>query len=233
MIYLTQDIDTDKWLAQIEQRFRKVERLSFFLCNFLLYMVGHLKLSSFFTVVQVLVIGGGDGGVLREVARHTSVEQIDICEIDAMVINVSISISILVWFSSCSNRRCKFLGCTNTVSECLALVRLGCCFDYVVIEMQRPVNLPSLNSWVRVSWQANIWLIPGRQTILPRYCSWFWGSPCESHRWWWYTLCSNFLSNLLSIPFSPFYDHYSIWPPSNFQVLHFWKLFLRVLTMQS
>lgn len=35
------------------------------------------------------MIGGGDGGVLREVARHSSVEQIDICEIDKMVVDVS------------------------------------------------------------------------------------------------------------------------------------------------
>ncbi|ONM52957.1 Spermidine synthase 2 [Zea mays] len=40
-------------------------------------------------VFQVLVIGGGDGGVLREVSRHISVEQIDICEIDKMVVDVS------------------------------------------------------------------------------------------------------------------------------------------------
>ncbi|KAJ9563807.1 hypothetical protein OSB04_008967 [Centaurea solstitialis] len=33
--------------------------------------------------------GGGDGGVLREVARHSSVEHIDICEIDKMVVDVS------------------------------------------------------------------------------------------------------------------------------------------------
>lgn len=37
----------------------------------------------------MLVIGGDDGGVLREVERHSSVEQIDICEIDAMVVDVS------------------------------------------------------------------------------------------------------------------------------------------------
>lgn len=37
----------------------------------------------------MLVIGGGDGGVLREVARHASVDQIDICEIDKMVVDVS------------------------------------------------------------------------------------------------------------------------------------------------
>jgi spermidine synthase len=39
--------------------------------------------------LQVLVIGGGDGGVLREVSRHSSIEQIDICEIDKMVVDVS------------------------------------------------------------------------------------------------------------------------------------------------
>ncbi|KAK6116513.1 hypothetical protein DH2020_049751 [Rehmannia glutinosa] len=38
---------------------------------------------------KVLVIGGGDGGVLREVSRHSSVEKIDICEIDKMVVDVS------------------------------------------------------------------------------------------------------------------------------------------------
>ncbi|KAJ1379923.1 Spermidine/spermine synthase [Sesbania bispinosa] len=37
----------------------------------------------------VLVIGGGDGGVLREVSRHSSIEKIDICEIDKMVVDVS------------------------------------------------------------------------------------------------------------------------------------------------
>lgn len=40
-------------------------------------------------LLQVLVVGGGDGGVLREVSRYSSVEQIDICEIDKMVIDVS------------------------------------------------------------------------------------------------------------------------------------------------
>ena len=35
------------------------------------------------------MVGGGDGGVLREVSRHSSVEQIDIAEIDQMVIDVS------------------------------------------------------------------------------------------------------------------------------------------------
>lgn len=37
------------------------------------------------------MIGGGDGGVLREVSRHSSVEKIDICEIDKMVVDVCLS----------------------------------------------------------------------------------------------------------------------------------------------
>ena len=37
----------------------------------------------------ILVVGGGDGGVLREITRHASVEHIDIAELDAMVIETS------------------------------------------------------------------------------------------------------------------------------------------------
>lgn len=44
--------------------------------------------------MQVLVVGGGDGGVLREIARHSSIEVIDICEIDKMVIDVSGNITV-------------------------------------------------------------------------------------------------------------------------------------------
>ncbi|CAN1158389.1 Spermine synthase [Linum perenne] len=52
-------------------------------------MIAHLPLCSIPSPKAVLVVGGGDGGVLREISRHTSVETIDICEIDRMVIDVS------------------------------------------------------------------------------------------------------------------------------------------------
>lgn len=38
---------------------------------------------------KALVVGGGDGGVLRELARHKSLEEIHIAEIDKMVIEVA------------------------------------------------------------------------------------------------------------------------------------------------
>ena len=38
---------------------------------------------------KVLIIGGGDGGVVREFAKHKDIEQIDLVEIDERVIEVS------------------------------------------------------------------------------------------------------------------------------------------------
>ncbi|XP_066329136.1 spermine synthase-like isoform X2 [Miscanthus floridulus] len=51
-------------------------------------MITHLPLCSIPSPKKVLVIGGGDGGVLREISRHNSVESIDICEIDQLVIDI-------------------------------------------------------------------------------------------------------------------------------------------------
>ena len=43
--------------------------------------------------VQVLIIGGGDGGVAREVAKHEGVKRIVQCEIDQ--VNLSIGLGLL------------------------------------------------------------------------------------------------------------------------------------------
>ncbi|XP_021661278.2 spermidine synthase 2 isoform X2 [Hevea brasiliensis] len=50
-------------------------------------MLTHLPLCSIPNPKKVLLIGGGDGGILREISRHSSVDRIDICEIDKMVID--------------------------------------------------------------------------------------------------------------------------------------------------
>ncbi|UDQ97050.1 spermidine synthase [Lentisphaerota bacterium WC36G] len=52
-------------------------------------MMTHVPLFSHPNPENVLVIGGGDGGILREVAKHKCVKNIDICEIDEEVINVA------------------------------------------------------------------------------------------------------------------------------------------------
>ena len=52
-------------------------------------MIAHLPLFAHPNPKKVLVIGGGDGGVIREVAKHPGVEYIVECEIDKGVIDVS------------------------------------------------------------------------------------------------------------------------------------------------
>lgn len=51
-------------------------------------MITHLPMFGHKAPKKVCVIGGGDGGVLREVAKHDSVESIVICELDADVIKM-------------------------------------------------------------------------------------------------------------------------------------------------
>jgi spermidine synthase len=40
-------------------------------------------------MMQVLIIGGGDGGVAREVAKHPDVKHVVQCEIDSRVLEAS------------------------------------------------------------------------------------------------------------------------------------------------
>jgi spermidine synthase len=52
-------------------------------------MITHVPLSVHGTPKSVLVVGGGDGGTVREVLKHNSVERVVLAEIDEMVINVA------------------------------------------------------------------------------------------------------------------------------------------------
>ncbi|KAK9322217.1 Spermidine/spermine synthase [Lipomyces orientalis] len=52
-------------------------------------MITHLAMFNHPSPKRVLVIGGGDGGVLREIVKHESVEEAILCDIDECVIRVS------------------------------------------------------------------------------------------------------------------------------------------------
>ncbi|MCF8043988.1 MAG: polyamine aminopropyltransferase [Desulfarculaceae bacterium] len=52
-------------------------------------MLAHVPLLTHPAPSRVLIIGGGDGGTLREVLRHPTVRQVDMCEIDAQVVEAS------------------------------------------------------------------------------------------------------------------------------------------------
>lgn len=52
-------------------------------------MLTHIPMCAHPKPEKVLVIGGGDGGILRELGKHEAVKTIDICEIDKEVINAA------------------------------------------------------------------------------------------------------------------------------------------------
>ncbi|RMY32128.1 hypothetical protein D0866_06825 [Hortaea werneckii] len=52
-------------------------------------MICHLGMFAHPNPKKVLVIGGGDGGVLREIVKHESVEEAVLCDIDEAVIRLS------------------------------------------------------------------------------------------------------------------------------------------------
>jgi spermidine synthase len=52
-------------------------------------MISHVALNCHPNPQNVLIIGGGDGGTLREVVKHQSVVKATMCEIDEAVVNAS------------------------------------------------------------------------------------------------------------------------------------------------
>ena len=49
-------------------------------------MITHIPMASHPNPKKVLVIGGGDGGVVREVLKHNTVEQVVLCDIDEVIL---------------------------------------------------------------------------------------------------------------------------------------------------
>ncbi|MDD4239531.1 MAG: polyamine aminopropyltransferase [Desulfotomaculaceae bacterium] len=52
-------------------------------------MITHVALNTHPRPKKVLVIGGGDGGAVREIVKHASIEKVVHCEIDGVVIEVA------------------------------------------------------------------------------------------------------------------------------------------------
>lgn len=53
-------------------------------------MITHVAMATNPEIKKVLVIGGGDGGTVREISRYSAVEQIDMVEIDELVVKSAI-----------------------------------------------------------------------------------------------------------------------------------------------
>lgn len=94
-----------EWLCSHESAFQKIEIVDTESLGRVLFLDGHIQLAelderayhealvhvpllSIGAPERVLVVGAGDGGVLREVLRHGSVRHVDWVEIDADVIEL-------------------------------------------------------------------------------------------------------------------------------------------------
>lgn len=101
---LTMTVETSDHVAHVQSEFQTIDIYNSVAFGKLLFLDGHIQLSDLderayheclvrpallnsHQAKRVLVVGGGDGGAIRELCRFESLECIDMVEIDAAVID--------------------------------------------------------------------------------------------------------------------------------------------------
>jgi len=99
-------------------------------------MMAHVPLMAMKQPKHVLIIGGGDGGILREVLKHPSIEQATLVEIDQEVIDTSIKYFPEVGASAYKDPRTNVVITDGIkfVAECADR------FDAVIVDSSEPVG---------------------------------------------------------------------------------------------
>lgn len=98
-------------------------------------MISQVALHAHPSPETVLIIGGGDGGTLREVAKHSAVKSIDLVEIDERVIEVSKQFLPTV-ATSFDDRRLRISG----MDGAKFLDQTEQSFDVIIIDSTDPVG---------------------------------------------------------------------------------------------
>lgn len=101
-------------------------------------VVSHIPYMVSRSCKKVLIIGGGDGGVVREFVKHADIERIDLVEIDERVIEVS-----KIYFPDCtsglSDKRVRVLP-----EDGFAFIkRAKAEYDIIVVDSTDPVDFAS------------------------------------------------------------------------------------------
>jgi spermidine synthase len=101
-------------------------------------VVSHIPCMVARSVKKVLIIGGGDGGVVREFVKHPEIERIDLVEIDERVIEVS-----KIYFPHCtsglSDKRVRVLP-----QDGFAFIKKAKKeYDIIVVDSTDPVDFAS------------------------------------------------------------------------------------------
>jgi spermidine synthase len=99
-------------------------------------MIVHLPMLAHRCPKRVLVIGGGDGGVLREVCKHRCVEHVTMCEIDKQVVDVSVEYLPFMSAGAFKDSRVQlvFDDAAEHVKTC------GAAYDVIIVDSSDPVG---------------------------------------------------------------------------------------------
>lgn len=99
-------------------------------------MIAHVPLFVHPQAKRILVVGGGDGGTVRECLRHPQIEQVDLVEIDEMVTRACIEYFPSVAGNLASERvRCRFEDGVAFVKS--ARER----YDIIIIDSTDPISV--------------------------------------------------------------------------------------------
>lgn len=99
-------------------------------------LMAHVPLLSIDAPKHVLVVGGGDGGVLREVLKHPTVEKATLCEIDRSVIDLSLKYFPEVAAGSFDDRRAEIVIADGVTYVADTKSR----FDAIVVDSSEPIG---------------------------------------------------------------------------------------------
>jgi spermidine synthase len=99
-------------------------------------MMAHVPLFAHTDPRRVLIVGGGDGGLLREVVKHRSVEHVTQVEIDAGVVEMA-----KTWFPDHSKGAFEDPRLELVIADGAAFVRdCGATFDVILVDSTDPVG---------------------------------------------------------------------------------------------
>ncbi len=99
-------------------------------------MMAHVPLMALAKPKRVLVIGGGDGGVLREVLKHPTVEKATLCEIDRSVIDLSLEHFAAVSAGAFGSPRAEIVIADGL--EFVAKTKQK--FDAIIVDSSEPIG---------------------------------------------------------------------------------------------
>ena len=101
-------------------------------------MITHLPMFAHPNPKKVLIVGGGDGGVLREVVKHSCVTEIHMCEIDQQVCEVGKEFFRTTLSTAFEDSRVKMMYCD--AAKYLIEQGKGQDYDVIICDSSDPVG---------------------------------------------------------------------------------------------